>query len=161
MGFSKMTVDIDFLVELLDAAEHSLQFEADLAMWQKTATCWKDNHDEVQADLTCRSEQYRQAVALIQVQREEIAAKDKEIARLNEENIGLRKEIACVNRQTYDSGRTLLGLENYQLRTNIEAKDKEIARLRDALESLVHFNCCADCALVLKLRFAKQALKEA
>jgi hypothetical protein len=31
---------------------------------------------QLQADLTCRSEQYRQATALIQVQREEIAAKD-------------------------------------------------------------------------------------
>jgi predicted RND superfamily exporter protein len=59
-----------------------LQFEADLAMWQKTATYWKDKHDEVQADLTCRSEQYRQATALIQVQREEIAEKDTYIERL-------------------------------------------------------------------------------
>jgi hypothetical protein len=43
---------------------------------------WEVDAKRLQADLTCRSEQYRQAVALIQVQREEIAAKDTYIERL-------------------------------------------------------------------------------
>jgi hypothetical protein len=56
----------------------------------------------------------------------ETAGDEADIANrlLYEENISLRKEIACVNRQTYDSGRTLLGLENYQLQINLAASRK-------------------------------------
>jgi hypothetical protein len=54
-----------------------------------SCTCLYNSAEDCQCEqlVVCRSEQYRQAVGLIQVQREEIVAKDKEIARLQKTSL--------------------------------------------------------------------------
>ncbi len=91
-------------------------------------------------------------------QREEIARLREALSAVEKENVELRKEIACVNRQTYDSGRKLLGLESYQLQINLEASKERERKLREVLEKIANPVTHYD-SLAVRMDIARQALE--